>query len=381
MGRRALRAAPGQNSALTLRLHLRACMRCAATCFVYAWLASCARAWQAPPLVFAERPDRVWSPEYLARRMAEDPPAIDLPLPTFVPTSRVPQAPYGPSTILEIPPGVATSGMIDGDDPRGAITAGLTPREGPMRRGFFAKVFGPGIEAGGELLSDVRFDYRNFYSPRGLLWLGGGIGVAAVLANTSVDQHFRNWYQDDVRSSTSARIHDDIAWLGNGGLMLPIWLATGFLVTPLEDYSPTAHVVGTWGRNSTRAFLVGGPMLLALQYGLGAHRPSAGLDSHWHPFRDSHGASGDAWIGAISFLTAAKMTDSLLAKAGLWTLALFPAWGRIEVDQHYLSQVTLGVWLAALSVEAVAITDRTTSFTIVPTAGPGTMGASLLWQW
>ena len=42
------------------------------------------------------------------------------------------------------------------------------------------------------------------------------------------------------------------------------------------------------------------------------------------------------------------MTDSKLAKVAPWGLALFPAWGRIDVDQHYLSQVTLGVWLAAL---------------------------------
>ena len=98
-------------------------------------------------------------------------------------------------------------------------------------------------------------------------------------------------------------------------------------MTPLEEYSPTMHVVGTWGRNSTRAFLVGGPMLLALQYGLGAHRPSADINSYWHPFKDSHGASGDAWIGAISFLTAAKMTDSKLAKVALWSLASVPGVG------------------------------------------------------
>jgi membrane-associated phospholipid phosphatase len=257
----------------------------------------------------------------------------------------------------------------------------MTPPDGPRRRGFFARVFGPGVETGGEMLSDIRLDYRNFYSARSLIWLGAGIGVAAILANTSIDQHFRNWYQDDVRSARSDNIHNDIAWLGNGGLMLPIWLGTGFILTPLEEYSPAAHVIGTWGRNSTRAFLVGGPMLLALQYGLGAHRPSADINSYWHPFQDSHGASGDAWIGAISFLTAAKMTDSKLIKAGMWALALFPAWGRIDVDQHYLSQVTLGVWLAALSVEAVDLTDRSTNMFIIPSAGPGTFGATFGIKW
>ena len=49
-------------------------------------------------------------------------------------------------------------------------------------------------------------DYVNFYSPRGLLWLGGGIGVAAIIANSPIDQHFRDWYQEDVRSGTSDRL-------------------------------------------------------------------------------------------------------------------------------------------------------------------------------
>jgi membrane-associated phospholipid phosphatase len=336
-----------------------------------------ASAFMNPPLLVVQRSDRIWSPEYVAQRVAAEPQPIRLPPTTFIPapderaTTGASGAPSGPFDALG-----------GGDAASAEPVIGLaTPPDGPKRHGFFAKVFGPGIEAGGEMLSDVRLDYLNFYSPRSLLWLGGGIGVAAILANTPIDQHFRNWYQDDVRSPTSDRIHDDIAWLGNGGLMLPIWLASGYLVTPLEEYSHAMHVVGTWGRNSTRAFLVGGPTLLALQYGLGAHRPSAELDSNWHPFKDSHGASGDAWIGAISFLTAAKMTDSKLAKVALWSLALFPAWGRIDVDQHYLSQVTLGVWLAALSVEAVDRTDRSTNMFILPTAGPGSFGATIGVRW
>jgi membrane-associated phospholipid phosphatase len=332
-----------------------------------------------PPLVLA-RADRVLAPNEFARNVAAEPQPIRLPPPQFIAQADRSSA---RNTALDANPASASSGelVLPGENtPEGTLGL-MTPPDGPRRRGFFARAFGPGVETGGEMLSDIRFDYRNFYSARSLIWLGAGIGVAAILANTSIDQHFSNWYQDDVRSARSDNIHNDIAWLGNGGLMLPIWLGTGFILTPLEEYSPTAHVIGTWGRNSTRAFLVGGPMLLALQYGLGAHRPSADINSYWHPFRDSHGASGDAWIGAISFLTAAKMTDSKLIKAGMWALALFPAWGRIDVDQHYLSQVTLGVWLAALSVEAVDITDRSTNMFIIPSAGPGTFGATFGIKW
>ena len=122
-------------------------------------------------------------------------------------------------------------------------------------------------------------------------------------------------------------------------------------------------------------------MLLALQYGLGAHRPSAEIDSHWHPFKDSHGASGDAWVGAIGFMTAAKMTDSKLAKLALYSLALVPAWGRVNIDQHYLSQVVLGVWLGALSVEAVDVTERSTQVMVVPFANSAGTGAGVAFKW
>jgi membrane-associated phospholipid phosphatase len=329
-----------------------------------------------PPLLVVARTERVYSPDRFAQRVSAEPEPIRLPPPTFV---SFPES--ANSTSANNPASGPGQLMLPGEETPGGVAGLMTPPDGPKRRGFFAMTFGPGVETAGEMLSDIRFDYRNFYSARSLLWLGAGIGVAAILANTSVDQHFRNWYQDDVRSQRSDNIHNDIAWLGNGGIMLPIWLGTSFVFTPFEEYSYTAHLIGTWGRKSTRAFLVGGPMLLALQYGLGAHRPSAGLDSHWHPFQDSHGASGDAWIGGITFLTLAKMTDSKLVKAAMWALALFPAWGRIDVDQHYLSQVTLGVWLAALSVEAVDITDRSTNMFIVPSAGPGNFGASFGFRW
>ncbi|MES1213190.1 MAG: hypothetical protein ABUL64_01255 [Singulisphaera sp.] len=331
-----------------------------------------------PPLLVVARPEGVYTPDRFAQRVAAEPQPIRLPAPTFI------EQPSSDPTAASAPNGASASSgelVLPGEGTSEGTLGLMTPPDGPKRRGFFARVFGPGVEAGGEMLTDIPFDYRNFYSPRSLLWLGAGIGVAAILANTPLDQHFQDWYQNDVRSTTTDKIEQDIAWLGHGGLMLPIWLGTSFVFTPFEEDYHAAHVIGTWGRKSTRAFVVGAPMLLALQYGLGAHRPSADINSYWHPFKDSHGASGDAWIGAISFLTAAKMTDSKLVKAAMWALALWPAWGRIDVNQHYLSQATLGVWLAALSVEAVDATDRNTNIFIIPSAGPGTMGDTIGVKW
>ena len=221
-------------------------------------------AFRNPPLLVVADGRRGGSSDPFADSLSSEPELVRLPPTTF-------NAPPGTATAPVV--GMAPGGSVEQISPEGDSSGGpmgmMTPPDGPKRRGFFARAFGPGVEAGGEMLSDIRFDYIHFYSPRSLIWLGGGIGVAAILANTSIDQHFRNWYQNDMRSPTADHIHNDIAYFGNGGYMLPIFLASGFLLTPFEEYSPAAHVVGTWGRKTTRAFLVGGPMLLALQYGLG----------------------------------------------------------------------------------------------------------------
>jgi hypothetical protein len=265
------------------------------------------------------------------------------------------------------------------DDTSAAVDSGWPPDDG--RPGYFARCFGPGIYAGGELLSSVPFDYKNFYSLRSLAWLGGGVGIAAILANTPADQSFQDWYDGKIKSETSDRIVNDIRWMGRGHIMIPIFVAAGLVLTPFEERWPLAHGVGQWGRRTTRSFLVGAPMLLALQYAIGSYRPRREIDSQWHPFQTTNGVSGDAFIAGIVFISAAKQVENPLAKGALYVAATVPAWGRINDDGHYLSQAFLGVWLAAVAVAAVDQTDRSTTTFIVPYVESGAVGGRVGWRW
>ena len=49
---------------------------------------------------------------------------------------------------------------------------------------------------------EIRSDYANFYSWQSLAVLGVGFGVGAIMANTSIDQHIRDSYQNHVGDST-----------------------------------------------------------------------------------------------------------------------------------------------------------------------------------
>ena len=55
------------------------------------------------------------------------------------------------------------------------------------------------------------------------------------------------------------------------------------------------------------------------------------------------------------------MSDDFLVRAGLITLSVMPGLSRINDDQHYLSQVVLGYWLAVLSTVAVDHTEPPTA--------------------
>ena len=86
-----------------------------------------------------------------------------------------------------------------------------------------------------EAKHDVADDYRNFYScstARGLLW---GVGGASVLANTSLDQDFRDWVQDDARSEQSDDFGDFWKPFGRGEIFIPSFAGLALAGKLLED--------------------------------------------------------------------------------------------------------------------------------------------------
>ena|GEM_PF-2661142 len=295
--------------------------------------------------------------------------------PTYVNPSHA--APFG-GTFAE----PTVDPLVGWQDEGSAFTPGSGSTEGEVHRpGRIARWLGPGCREAGALLWSVPVDYRNFYSLRSLAWLGGGVGVAAIIANTPADESFQNWYDGKIKSHASDSFTDDIRWMGRGQYMIPIFVTAGLVLTPFEERWPVARGVGQWGRRTTRGFLVGAPMLIVLQYTLGPGRPSEGRGSHWQSFNDSHGASGDAFIGALVFMSAAKEVDQPWAKAALYAASIVPAFGRVNDDRHYFSQAMLGVWLAAVTVSAVDLTERSTTTFVVPYAEAGAVGGRIGWRW
>lgn len=195
--------------------------------------------------------------------------------------------------------------------------------------------------------------------------------AGAVMANTNVDQQLHNWYQEDVRSATTDNVSEVAKLFGEGYLILPalgITLAAGEIM----DNQPHASVAGDWADQSLRAIAVGAPPLLATQVLTGASRPgesSAGSD--WVPMHDNNGVSGHAFMGAVPFITAAKMSEDPLAKAGFYAASTLTAFSRINDDDHYPSQAILGWSLAYLACSAVSDTEQELKdyrFTTVPVA-------------
>lgn len=232
-----------------------------------------------------------------------------------------------------------------------------------------------------EAWNNARHDHRNYYSWITLRDLGLAVGLAAPLANTSLDEDFQSWYQRDVRSSGT----DDFArfWktFGEGQIFIPAFAGIAFAGGLLEGI-PFCSPAGEYAGRVTRGYLVGAPPMLLMQVLLGASRPEEGaFGSRWQPFRDSNAVSGHAFVGAIPFITAAQMTRRPLLKAGFYLASTYPAFSRVNDNAHYLSQAALGWWMAWLACRAVSEPDlRARSVWFQPWSEADTVGICLLFR-
>lgn len=163
------------------------------------------------------------------------------------------------------------------------------------------------------ILNDVCSDQGHYYSGEGLGKLAIGVGAAAALANTSADERLRNFYQDHLGPTQALHAPKIV---GEGWYTLPVFAASAIAGSYFDDV-PLGHGVGEWGSRALRTILFGALPMLAVLYIIGASRPgrtSAG--SHWKPFDDANGASGHAFMGAVPFPYAAKMTEDPFWKGG-----------------------------------------------------------------
>jgi len=227
-------------------------------------------------------------------------------------------------------------------------------------------------------------DFSNLYNQNNVKNFGGALLGAGVLANTKMDRNFQNWYGNHVRSDWTNELSKGAKLFGEGHYFVPIMAASAFTYRFVQERRGLSVCpFGEFTDRTLRGYLVGVPALLTFQSVLGAKRPHEG--SYWQPFRDDHGVSGHAFMGAIPFITAAQMTDKPCAKGLFYALSMMTAWSRINDDAHYLSQSLLGWYLAYLSVRAVSATESQRSLpkglTIFPVGGDGSVGIGFHYQY
>lgn len=200
-------------------------------------------------------------------------------------------------------------------------------------------------------------DYYQFYSLKGLTWLTAGVGVGAAMANTGFDEHVvRHTFEENVILAPTHEYAEQLGrpkFLGEGYYTIPVF-AIAALSEPLIEDLPFGEPTAEWGQRSFRTLLVGAPPMLALQVLTGASRPGeTSSSSHWKPLDDSNGVSGHGFMGAVPFISAAKMSDNVWVKSGLYVASTLPALSRVNDDDHYFSQAFLGWWLAYMAASAV----------------------------
>ncbi len=204
-------------------------------------------------------------------------------------------------------------------------------------------------------------DHVNYYSPESLALLGSGLLVGGAMANTSIDDGIQRHFQSSVRNANSDEWLESLhanKELGNGLYTLPVF-ASAWAMGELFPDSELLRISGQWGERSIRGFMVGAPPIIVLQQLSGGSRPTEKLHgSHWQPFQDNNGISGHAFMGALPFITAAKMTGDSRLKFVYYAGSTLTPLSRINDNAHYPSQVALGWWMAFLAASAVDATDN-----------------------
>ena len=237
-------------------------------------------------------------------------------------------------------------------------------------------------------LQKYKESLQSFYQWDTALNYGIALGFGAALANTDCDDSFRDWVQNDVRSSGTDDWNRIFKTFGEGYYVIPAYFVTSFAYRYLDEYwnleVGSGKYFGEWASRSSRAILVGFPPLLLGQWMVGASRPGENSwGSQWRPFHDNNGISGHAFIGAVPFITAAQMTDQFWLKSLFYFGSTLTGWSRINDDAHYLSQVVLGWYLAYLSCRAVTRTENPKfgrGLTVFPLVTADTVGIGVTYR-
>ena len=228
-------------------------------------------------------------------------------------------------------------------------------------------------------------DYSNLYNRNNALNFGVALLGAGVLANTKLDGDFQRWYGNHIRSGFTNDFSKGAKIFGEGVIFLPVMTASALTYRFWQEKQGLPDCqLGNFTDRTFRGYFAGAPTLLIGQLVLGGDRPRDG-SSYWRPFRQDHGISGHAFLGAVPFITAAQTTDQPYAKGVFYVLSTFTAWSRVNDDAHYLSQIALGWYLAYLSVRAVSETEGhrplPKGLTIFPVSDNRSVGVGVHYQY
>lgn len=228
-------------------------------------------------------------------------------------------------------------------------------------------------------------DQKNFYSPASLMMIGSGLGIGAVFANTNLDDGIQRHLHTSLHRANTDEwlegLHANKEF-GDGRITLPVF-AGAWAMGHFLPNMPYSENIGTWGERSIRGFVAGAPAVVMLQMATGASRPNETRHtSEWEPFQDNNGVSGHAFMGALPFITAAKMTDSRGLKTLFYAGSALAPLSRTADGAHYPSQVALGWWMAYVAATAVHATDRPGSnWSLYPTATSNSSGMAFEYRY
>ncbi len=234
------------------------------------------------------------------------------------------------------------------------------------------------------LLDTLKGDMINYYSFDTLKVYAVSFAIGGAIANTSIDQSIEDEYQDRIRSNKTDDFSEFAKELGEGKILIPLSLAAAAVGYFIPEETGL-KVIGTWGGNTARAYLVGAPSMLLMQKVTGASRPNdTSGDSTWKPGSDNNGVSGHAFMGAVPFITLAKMYKESPVKWLFYGASFLTAWSRMNDSDHYFSQSALGWVMAYQSVRSVFKTDEQRqsqlSLNIYPYSNSGA-GVLLSYNW
>ena len=220
-------------------------------------------------------------------------------------------------------------------------------------------------------------DYKNFYSKDRLARMAVGFLSMSAVANSKVDQNIQDWYQGEIRNSRTDNYAETAKFFGEGKYLIPVSILAGGTY-----YLNSDSIIGNWGLNAARAYTVGLLPMLAMQYTTGASRPKESRGSKWRPFNDSNGVSGHAFVGAVPFLTLARMNNNQLIKYIAYFTSGLTAWSRVNDHAHYTSQAILGWYMAYESVDSVFETNnKLNQIFFMPVIGKDFYGINVSVRW